>query len=84
MLFCLLMCLWSCCTGPFHDIGRRPLCQQFPFHEIHVGSHMSKESFIPSAEVIESRFTFLCVEESIFRTLSIAGKEKFTLLALVR
>ena len=70
----------QCC----HNIGRRPPRQQLPFHKIHSGSHVFKESVIPLTQPVKTRFPVRGMEESVLGTLPIAGKQVLALPALPR
>ena len=67
-----------------HHIAWRAFGQQFPFHVIHVGSHMAEELMIALAEIVQARLSVGCNGKPVLGTFSVAGKEEFTFLALFR
>ena len=45
---------------------------------------MAEEAFISGAKIIQTRLAICCKRKAVFRALSIAGKQKFAILALRR
>ena len=68
----------------FHHIAWRAFGQQFPFHVVHVRSHMAEELMIALAEIVQARFSLGCNGKSVLGAFSVAGQEKFAFLALFR
>ena len=58
-----------------HDIGRRPLVEQFVLHVIHVRGHMFKKCAVTFAQVVQSRFTGGRGQEPVFRALTVTCEE---------
>ena len=75
---------YSGTTAMYHHLSWSSTLMKQGRHLLHMRMDMRKERPVTRTEVIESRFTCRCLDETVLRTLAVTCKAHHTLLAVFR
>jgi hypothetical protein len=65
-----------------HDAVGCPTALYQPGHDSHETIRMLKKGLVSGADIIQARFSIRSFDETVFRTLAVAGEQDLTLQAI--